>query len=213
MRPACGRKGPHLLACTGLCQNMALSRKPNRNSWRKGRTMAGWTRHFLRCQGTAVGCNAWRTFARSFCPSEGGSPDDHVWDPCNHDVAARPWGGHCLRCGLKIRERRVEGIQNSRCMAWGFYSCGVEVSEARPWAAWYTALPSTWKLDRGGHCAPNWTVPERGGIAEETGESPPDEMPEDLMGVTPAVERLRRGIADMHWSRGQALRSASAVAG
>ena len=78
-------------------------------------------------------------------------------------------------------------------MTWGFYSQGVEVPEARPWAAWYTALPSTWKLDRGGECAPHWNVSEQG-APEVDAEGPPagDEQ-EGRQGGSPVVKRLRTG--------------------
>ena len=78
-------------------------------------------------------------------------------------------------------------------MTWGFSSQGVEVMEAQPWAAWYTALPSTWKLDRGGECAPHWSVSEQEAPVEAGGEPPVQGEQDDQPGVPPMVKRLRTG--------------------
>ena len=159
----------------------------------KGKIVSGWNLHCLRCGDYAVGCNVWREFARSFCPAEGGEAADHRWAPCNHEVEVRPWGGQCLRCGLMMRHRRVAVASESRCMTWGFYSQGVEVPEARPWGAWYTALPSTWKLDRGGECAPHWNVSEQGAPGVDEEAPPTGNEPEGQQGGSPIVKRLRTG--------------------
>ena len=92
-----------------------ISEAQSRALHTKGKIVSGWGLHCLRCGDHAVGCNTWRAFARSFCPAEGGEAADHGWAPCNHDVADKPWGGQCLRCGLMIRHRRVAGARESRC--------------------------------------------------------------------------------------------------
>ena len=170
----------------------------------KGKIVSRWGLHCLKCGDKTVGCNTWREFSRTFCPADGGEAADHAWAPCNHEVADRPWGGQCLRCGLMMRHRRVAVSKAARCMTWGFYSRGAEVPEARPWAAWYTALPGTWKLDRGGECAPSvsengngrvrrWHVSDNG-APEGDGDGPPaGDGQAGHSGVSPVVKRLRTG--------------------